>query len=508
MALSYRWSTQSIVRLTTSRKALFASNIDIETLPKSILHAIALSNELGYKYVWVDALCIIQDSVSDWLQESSKMCDYYSYSALTISANTTDTDTGFLKARNPLAKLPCWVVPKGRIPPIYIHQPTAVASGEIDPLKQLPLGHRSWVFQERLLAPRIIHFTDVEVFWECASTLRSDIFPNYPWDPTRKRWLAHTGAEINQPEAPENYISGPGTFDLFMQRGLDPGLMDVTIWTEIIEEYSALSLSREEDKLVAIGGLARKAYKVTSESLGRYFAGIWEKVLPLQLGWLTLPYFPDVFLSPRTTIYKAPSWSWASLNCRIMYRRYEKISEERMFELLDVHLEYALDEYGPLKNGWLRLRGSLLPVRLSRPEELNNPAHPDTYPRIYYEFPGPRSFAYESSDAEIQMDGNPVTEVPQPDGTIVYAFPIALYMSSIAETLFYSLNALLLTPTGKKNGQYSRVGIMKIQLEAMEDFIQTYHGPRPELSPELFHEHKVDLQKERLLPHEYTIEII
>lgn len=251
VALSYRWSTQSTVRLTKATEVSFGKQIDMLSLPKSILHAILLANGLGYEYLWIDALCIIQDSEIDWLQESARMCDYYSYSALTIAANTTDPDAGFLKSRNALAKLPCCVIPKGRVPPIYISQPSEVASGEMDALKQLPLGRRGWVFQERLLAPRIIHFTDVEVFWECASALLSDIYLNHPWDPARKRWLAHAGAAIDQTEAPENFLPGLGTFGFLMQRGRAPGLMDVTIWTELIEEYSALSLSFERDRLAA-----------------------------------------------------------------------------------------------------------------------------------------------------------------------------------------------------------------------------------------------------------------
>lgn len=188
-----------------------------------------------------------------------------------------------------------------------------------------------------------------------------------------------------------------------------------------------------------------------------------------------------------------------------MYPRQDKISDEKMFTLLDVYLEHALDEYGPLKNCWLRLRGSLLPIRLTRPREDNDPAQPEAYPKIHYQF---GDFSHDSFDSQVQMDGNPVTDIPQPEGTLVYAFPIALYTHDMMNTVFYSLNALLLRPTGKKDGQYSRVGVMKLHMEPTEDFIHTYRGPRSKLPSGLFQDFQVDHRAEALLPQEYSVEII
>ena len=501
--LSYRWPKASAIRLTVANEAPFRQQqIAVSALPRAIQDAILLVNALGYQYLWVDALCIIQDSKSDWLQESARMCDYYSHSALSISACTSDPDSGFLKTRNLLEKMPCKVTPKGQFPPVYVRQHSAMMDGEIDPLKTLPLNRRGWVFQERLLAPRILHFTDVEVFWECATALSSDVFPDQIWDSARKRSLAHAGATLNQTPVIENLLVQPGTLGLFLQRGsaaLAP--TDVNMWTELVEEYSTLDLSFERDKLVAIGGLARKTSQVTSGELGRYLAGLWEKDLALLLCWRKRPYFPDVFMKARSSIYKAPSWSWASVNCRVMYsRNHGRISTEDWFQLLDVRLDQALDAYGPLKSGWLCLRGSLLPVKLTRPREGNEPAHPETYPMIHYLF---SSRSYPSDDTQVQLDGNPLSEIPQPQGTIVYAFPIASYTHDI----FRSLTALLLKPTGKKNGQYTRVGVLQLGLEALDDFTRTYRR-QPKLESRLFQDYKSDGKMGALLTLEYVIELV
>jgi hypothetical protein len=215
MMLSYRWPKEFVIKLTKANEASFRQQITFVDLPRTIQDAILLVNGLGCKYLWVDALCVIQDSEADRLQESARMCDYYSYSVLSISASTTDSYSGFLKTRNPLAEMPCKIIPKGKTRPLYVRQPSALTDGEIDPLKKLPLNQRRWVFQERLLAPRIVHFTGVEVFWECTTALPSDIYPERIWDAARKRWLAYAGATLNQTPVLENFIGGLGTLGQF-----------------------------------------------------------------------------------------------------------------------------------------------------------------------------------------------------------------------------------------------------------------------------------------------------
>lgn len=504
ITLSYRWSKKFVLRLTTATEASFRKQIAVTALPRSIQDAVMVADALGYQYLWVDALCIIQDSKADWLKESARMCDYYSQSALCIAACTSDPDAGFLRARNLLSKMPCKITPKGKFPTVYVRQQSIFMDNEIDPLRRLPLNDRGWVFQERLLAPRLLHFTDVEVFWECAAALSSDIFPRHIWDSARKRYLTRTDSSPAQPQrapAMENFMAQPGGFDRFLQRGDPIPSMDVNMWTELVEEYSSLALSFERDKLVAIGGLARKAAAVTGGELGQYTAGLWAKDLPLQLGWRKHTHFPDVFLKARSTVYKAPSWSWASMNCRVTYaRNFGRITPEEWFKLLEVKLESAADEYGPVTSGSLRLRGSLLPVRLARPREENEPANPEKYPLVHYLF---NNTWYPGNTCAAQLDGNPLFDIPQPQGTILYALPVASYI----RYEFRSLTALLLKPTGQKNGQFTRTGVLQISTDALEDFILTYHS-RPKLDPRLYQEYRPGPRVEGILPQDYVFELV
>jgi tetratricopeptide (TPR) repeat protein len=504
MTLSYRWPKEPTIILTKENKASFQQKITATDLPKAIQDAIWLANELDCHYLWVDALCILQDSGTDWLQESAKMCDYYMRSLLSISASNADSASGFLKIRNPLSIMPCRIIPKRKARPLHIYPPSELMNNEVDPLKRLPLYQRGWVFQERLLAPRIVHFTDIEVFWECAATLSSDFQLEYVIkDLDRKRWLAYNGAELNNSHLFfGDTLTDPGTLGYFLSRGNPFGPIEVVMWTELIEEYSGLSLTKEVDKLVAIGGLAKRSSQVASGKLGRYFAGLWEECFALQLDW-TLDWktvaFTASLVNPRsTTTYKAPSWSWASVNCRITYSRSFKISDKKWFTLHDVHIEHKLDEYGPVKSGWLRVRGSLHRMRITRSSEKNS----ELYPKMHMHFGKTR---VPDEDYEVCLDGNPRSEIPHPEGITVYAFPIASYGQ---EPSYSSLSTLLLRPTGKKRGQYTRVGVLHLGMtEKRDQFISNYqHQPR--LESHLYQDYQDNSEISASVKLQYTIEII
>ena len=84
--------------------------IDIKELPNTVADAITVTLGLKYQYLWVDCLCILEDSKDDWEDESVKMGQIYSNSIRTICASSAETaDEGFLQSRNPLDCLPCCI---------------------------------------------------------------------------------------------------------------------------------------------------------------------------------------------------------------------------------------------------------------------------------------------------------------------------------------------------------------------------------------------------------------
>ncbi len=108
--LSYCWGGASPIRLRTDNLKRLMKHIDVDGLPRTVSDAISVTKGLGYQYLWVDSLCIIQNSKADWEAESVKMGQIYRNSVCTICASSADTaDKGFLTLRNPLLNLPCTI---------------------------------------------------------------------------------------------------------------------------------------------------------------------------------------------------------------------------------------------------------------------------------------------------------------------------------------------------------------------------------------------------------------
>jgi hypothetical protein len=96
LTLSHCWGTISFIKLTTQTFTEMSQRIRHESLPRTFQDAVELTRCLGYRYIWIDSLCIVQDSREDWLQESSRMAQVYSRGLLNISATASDNGNGGL----------------------------------------------------------------------------------------------------------------------------------------------------------------------------------------------------------------------------------------------------------------------------------------------------------------------------------------------------------------------------------------------------------------------------
>jgi hypothetical protein len=164
-----------------------------------------------------------------------------------------------------------------------------------------PLRWRAWAFQERALSVRIIYFSENMLLWECVILKASSELPwgelpsyhrsMYPYAPIR-----NTAAE--PPIA-----------------GSTAALRDV--WYTAVEGYPMRALSKEEDRLPAISGLASRFQRQLPDCV--YLAGIWSEHLPSALLWRTVS---DLYERPvrRLGVFRAPAWSWASIEGGISYK--------------------------------------------------------------------------------------------------------------------------------------------------------------------------------------------
>lgn len=167
-ALSYCWGQNSIqLKATGPTLDKMKSHIPQEQLPKTIQDAMKLTRMLGLKYVWIDCLCILQDSDPDWETEAAKMGQYYQYAKLTIAASAAvSASCGLFNRRSKVSK------PKqihfrdsdGSMYPLVAQgRSIKLWTDTIDDLG--PLSERGWTFQEHALSGRIIHLTEGEMIW-------------------------------------------------------------------------------------------------------------------------------------------------------------------------------------------------------------------------------------------------------------------------------------------------------------------------------------------------------
>ncbi|PMD41156.1 hypothetical protein L207DRAFT_527816 [Hyaloscypha variabilis F] len=158
--------------------------------------------------------------------------------------------------------------------------------------EETPLRKRGWVLQEHRLSPRTIHFA-TPIIWECRELTASEAEPTGISNGDKRKWPSK---KIQLP-APR-----PQAMDLLDQ------------WELAFSDFSECALTRPEDKLVAISGIARViAAKLEDEYLG----GIWRKYITNGLLWVTNSTL-ETREPSRSVSYIAPSWPWASVDGPIL----------------------------------------------------------------------------------------------------------------------------------------------------------------------------------------------
>jgi hypothetical protein len=99
--LSYRWPPIVTVETKTDNLAAYRLGIPLALVSRTIHDAIRLTDAIGVQYLWVDALCIIQDSTEDWTKEAAQMGSIYANSTLTLAAVDVETASQRLSRKGP-----------------------------------------------------------------------------------------------------------------------------------------------------------------------------------------------------------------------------------------------------------------------------------------------------------------------------------------------------------------------------------------------------------------------
>lgn len=240
--LSHRWGQYIPTKLLTENHSSFLQGIELADLPKTFREAIEVTRKLGVPYLWIDSLCIVQDSAEDWAIEASKMYCVYRNSFLNlVGAASMDATGGLFYTRNPLSIVPCAVKLALGADDKYAvseYSPETVGSAKLDIL------NRAWVLQELVATPRALLFGKEELHWYCRELNATETFP-----------------ERHGSEGLVASLHDKG--DLWRWKA----------WSELIHEYSSKELTVFSDKLVAVAGLASDLGR--GWNTGRYLAGLW-----------------------------------------------------------------------------------------------------------------------------------------------------------------------------------------------------------------------------------------
>ncbi|CAG9943076.1 unnamed protein product [Clonostachys rosea f. rosea IK726] len=326
--LSHRWGPSTLrCRTITDNLDSHLECVPWTKLPKSFQEAISVTVYLGVKYIWIDSLCIIQDDKEDWKIQAAQMCNIYRGSYLTIAAtSTTDSDDGMF-SQTPVLAVP---TPSSAKQQLFLRKYPGHAYSDLKDSTDFPLLSRGWVYQERLLSPRTLHFTSHEVRLECLST----------------EALCECGMDYIWIEKGEHN-------QMLVEQ--DPMTIGNS-WDSIVTCFSALSLTFQSDRLPALAGIARLYGMTHGPILGQYVAGLWEHRLVNSLLW----YTGSGSSVRRPAQYSGPSWSWTSTPSEANFPKFQCV--ETVLELVKFHIELAgPDEYGPITDATsLTLRGYLV----------------------------------------------------------------------------------------------------------------------------------------------------
>jgi hypothetical protein len=180
--LSHCWGLKQPTKLLSSNLDVFCEGIPWVPMPQTFRDSISLALRLGINYIWIDALCIIQDDATDWATQAGIMMWTHANSTINMAAaDSSDSEGGLFRTRNPIS-LQWFHVP---LQPATLECPQSggfVVHGvdswaHVNAVHRSKVNSRAWVEQELFLAPRTVYFCHDQVYWECLELITAEGVP-------------------------------------------------------------------------------------------------------------------------------------------------------------------------------------------------------------------------------------------------------------------------------------------------------------------------------------------
>lgn len=503
--LSHCWGGKLPIKLTTKNLKSYTQRIPVEDLTVKFRQAVKVTREIGINYLWIDSLCILQDSKDDWENESSLMGDVYEGATINIAAaSASDSDDPLFSNTSQDGFLDCFVhVPHMSDNP-FLCCDEGIWHNNIN---VSPLLRRAWVLQELLLAPRILYFCRNQMFWECSEFQACEQWPNGL--PERITAAEQT---IRLPRRDENHAPGVNreptllgdhfiplrlkktnstsfshkSHNLDTERTRCGSLFLVAIlstlrrrrkmggapnislnssdrrvrttalleqlaeedkqdlrhlWPEIIRRYSRAKLSFPEQDKLA--AISAVAKRLYPLQTKNYLAGLWRDQMPSCLAWRAIGFVE------RPTGYQAPSWSWASVNGPVRIASCGAYNPHLRASVIQGRTKSpSKDPTGRVSGGSILLHTTMLKLECRNPRKSTYFVDPDRFANVTL---------CQAGSCHLRL--YPDCMHPQLGDTI----HLMVLEASVGdrETPQDYIYGLLISPTGKR-GVYQRTGYFEV----------------------------------------------
>ncbi|KAI0426213.1 heterokaryon incompatibility protein-domain-containing protein [Xylaria sp. FL1042] len=387
--LSYCWGGPQPVTTTKATLAQHLRMLPAGDFPQTIKDAIIVTRALKVKYIWIDAVCIVQDDLEDKAVEISRMTEVYNLSYVTISASTASScRDGFLQPRK-LEKTPIQLRAE------FSRNRKGSVLLVADPASDEPIHKRGWTMQEHLLAPRLLMFGSLCMEFRCLNGNERDGGTVLPFSvqqsgiPIMEGRVASVLYTAKYGGVPDTRHKNTLKRNTFLYR---TGLMSLALkltgeqnerhgiiieqWASIVEAYTERALGVLDDRLNAIAGIAKMMHRA---ELGEYLGGLFSYKLLPQLMWSRAE--GQVPLPRPSQGYRAPSWSWSSIDNQVTFRNRMWSSAEVIASLIEFTIQPVseVEKYTKYVSGMLRISGVATVFKLVKDQTTSELAMPQSH---------------------------------------------------------------------------------------------------------------------------------
>lgn len=289
VALSYVWGDcQRFLLLKNDRNKFYTPGSlseNNENVPATFRDAMAVAYQLGLRYLWIDAICILQDEETDLVKHMNAMNSIYGSATLTIVCDTDNANSG----------IPGIGSPRESDQAIFKNGNQAYISSKRTfgkALSDSPWESRAWCLQEKVFSQRLLVFTEFQMFYHCnRATWFEDTIMESKFATGQQVYIAERSSLTHKTRRSPNYTAYESHLPTFNEKNF---------WS-LVEAYSLRDMSFESDAVRAFSGILSSLESEYGEAIW----GVPRRSFSKGLTWSLSESDPDL----RRGGF--PSWSWA-----------------------------------------------------------------------------------------------------------------------------------------------------------------------------------------------------